>query len=373
MGILALILLASGGAATVASASLAGQWRFDEPDGQVVTDDGPFALDGWLGAEPEGDSADPLRIGGETGGALRFDGTSYVRLPGSPALAPETLTAEAVMRAPTSPGSWRYLVSRGASGCLAGAYGLYTAEAGGVAIYVFDGSRYVVSATARPGDVWDGSWHHVIGTFDGGLLRLYVDGRPVGEPMPAPLRIDYTGTSTIAAIAQYGGTCDLAFAGDIDLVRLWSHALSAQDVVDESPPGAPTTPLPAAAPGKIIPAPLTPVAPATSATSATPATPATPVIARTAATPSLCTVRVAHKRVRAGRRVVVRARVTRLGRVHHPRVVARRAGRHRALSTARIGTRGNARLVLRLLGRATVEIRVMGRPSCAPAYVKVTR
>ena len=44
------------------------------------------------------------------------------------------------MRGPSSPGQFRYVVSHGAQGCLAGSYGLYTAQDGGMAFYVFDGS-----------------------------------------------------------------------------------------------------------------------------------------------------------------------------------------------------------------------------------------
>ena len=52
------------------------------------------------------------------------------------------------MRAEGSPGRWRYIVARGAQDCLAGSYGLYSGEAGGLAFYVFDGDRYVLSPTA---------------------------------------------------------------------------------------------------------------------------------------------------------------------------------------------------------------------------------
>jgi hypothetical protein len=362
-GALILLGLASVCTAPPASASLLGEWRFDEPAGQVVRDGGPFALDGELGASPGPDAADPLRIAGLSGRALRFDGASLARLPDSPQLAPRTLTAEAVVRAPASPGPYRYLVSHGANGCIAGAYGLYTGAAGGVAIYVFDGSRYVVSAAALPADVWNGHWHHVAGTFDGATLRLYLDGRPVGAPMAAPLRIDYGGTSSGVQVAQYVGACDLAFRGDMDLVRLWSSALSAQDVagiaqadVTESPvtPGTPPQPLLGAVPGTVLPGPAGSTKPAVS---------------------RRCTVRVARKRLAAARRVVVRARVTRLGLGHRKaRVIARRAGRRRALSSARIGPRGNARLVLRLQrADRRVELRVTGRSGCLPAYVRVTR
>ena len=345
--------------AAPAAAQPLAQWRFDEGGGQVVADAGPSGLDGRLGASDGADSADPVRIAGRTSGALHFDGRSYVTLPRSSALAPATLTAEAVVRAPSSPGPWRYIISRGSSGCVAGAYGLYTGAAGGVSLYVFDGQRYLVSATARPSDVWDGGWHRVTGTFDGTALRLYVDGRPVGAPMPAPLHIDYETTSSRTLIGQYGGDCDLGFAGDIDELGLWGSALSAGDVAaPDRPPGTPPgplAPLPAADGGTVIPGPPAttgPVAPARHG----------------------CAVRTSRTRVAVGRRVVVRVRVSRLGRPHRSaRVVARRAGGRKAFSSGRIGARGRARLVLRVRRVQTVVVAVAGRPACAPAYLRVTR
>ena len=165
-----------------AKPALVGQWRFDELDGQVAVDDGPHRLDGRLGGTDAPEADDPVRIAGASGRALRFTGATFVRLPDSDALALQALTAEAVVRAQPVRGQWRYLISRGSQACAAGAYGLYTAAAGGLAFYVFDGTRYIVSATARPDDVWNGAWHHVAGSFDGRALRLFVDGRPVGEP-----------------------------------------------------------------------------------------------------------------------------------------------------------------------------------------------
>jgi hypothetical protein len=334
------------------------QWGFDEPSGQIAHDDGPFALDGGLGRTDGPDAGDPARIAGRSGGALHFDGTALVRLPDSSALAPEALTAEAVVRAAGSPGAYRYIVSRGGRGCVAGASGLYSAADGGLALYVFDGSRYVVSASAQPADVWDGRWHHVAGTFDGAALRLYVDGRPVGEPMAAALRIDYASTSPTAHLGQYGGDCDLAFSGDLDLVRLSSNPLSAEAVAAAAgeaasapAPAGSTAPLWPAAPGTILPGPG-PAAPR----------------------PAGCTVTVARKRVKAARRIVVQARVADPRRGQRQlRLVAHRVGGRRSISSARVGAGGRARLVLKRPHRGLrVVIRVQGRPGCAPARVNVS-
>jgi Concanavalin A-like lectin/glucanases superfamily len=354
----ALALLAGGASAHAAGPVTVAQWRFDEGAGQTVFDDGPFGLAGTLGSSDGPDANDPQRIAGASGGALRFSDGQFVRLPDSPQLAPQTLTVEAVVRAPTSPGAWRYVFSRGGDGCFSGSYGFYSGAAGGMALYVFDGSHYVVSATARPSDVWDGEWHHVAGTFDGRQLRLYVDGRPVGDPMDAPLTIDYATTADFASIGAYAGACDLPFRGDIDLVRLTAGALGSAAIADAARTSVPdtiatepSTPLPPAATGTVLTAP-----PA--------GTPPAPVAPPTApAAPRACVVRLSRTAVTVRRRTTVRARISGVGRAT---VIARDVKDRKTIARAR-ATRGLARLVVtaRRAGRLTVS--VSGRPSCAPA------
>ena len=316
-------LLWAGPAGAADGPGLLGQWRFDEGAGQMAVDDGSQRLDGRLGATDSVDASDPTRIAGASGGALRFDGNSVVRLPDSSALAVQAMTVEAVVRADGSPGAWRYLVSRGGRGCVAGSYGLYTGADGGIALYVFDGLNYVVSATARPADVWNGSWHHVAGTFDGRALRLFVDGRPVGDPMSAPLRIDYGTTSPHASFGQYVGECNLSFRGDLDLVRLWSGVRSdaAISATATNTVGAPpaTGPLPSAAPGTVIDSP-----------------------ARRG-----CVVQILGTRARSKRPTLVRVRVTNRKRpLRAARVVARLTSKRSVLASARTNRAGRARLAL---------------------------
>jgi Concanavalin A-like lectin/glucanases superfamily len=356
-------------AATASAATepgLVGQWRFDEPDGQLAVDDGPHGLDGRLGAAAEPDSADPARVAGASGGALRFAGGSFVRLPEATELAVETLTVEAVVRADSSPGLFRYVVSRGSHGCVAGSYGLYTGSAGGIAIYVFDGSRYVVSPIARPGDVWDGAWHHVAGTFDGRKLRVYVDGSLVGTPLDVPMQIDYSTTSN-AAFGRYVGGCDLSFSGDLDLVRLWSGPLSAEAVAeaarglrpDGAAPGELPPPLPAAAPAAILPAGPQADAPPKAA-------PGAPLRA--------CAMQLSRSRIVARRRTPVRVRVTLRGLpVRAVHVIAKRRDSGKRITAAHTGAGGSARLVIRVRRPGRVRISAATRPSCAPSYIQVAR
>jgi Concanavalin A-like lectin/glucanases superfamily len=364
----AIALLATAAASAAEPAPL-GSWRLDEPDGQIAADDGVHGLDGRLGATDGPDGSDPLRIEGAVGGgALRFGGGAYVRLPDAPELALATLTVEAVARAATSPGKHRYLVSRGSHDCFAGSYGLYTGEAGGIGMYVYDGSRYVVSPVARPADVWNGEWHHVAGTFDGRSVRLYVDGRPVGTPREVPLQIDYAGTTATAAFGRYVGSCDLSYIGDLDAVRIRSGALDAGAAAaaahaalrpGERMPLGPQPGLPAATPTEIL--------------SAAPPPAARPVAAP-GAPQRACSLRLSRTRIAARRRTVVRARVTLRGRpAPAVQIVARRQGRKKPITRARTGAGGRVRLVIRVRRPGRVRISVAIRPSCAPVVVRVAR
>jgi len=354
---LAGVIACAASATAVAAPALLGQWRFDETD-QTAHDDGPYGLDGRLGHSLAADPADPARIAGISDGALRFDGGSLVRLPDSVELAPETLSVEAVVRGAPDPGQWRYVVSRGGQGCFAGAYGLYTAAAGGIAFYVFDGTRYVVTATAEPEDVWDGAWHHVAGTFDGDRLQLYRDGSPVGDPADGQMRIDYAGTTMSGAFGRYLGSCDLSYSGDLDLVRIWSGALDAGEVAESAAREV--------HPGEPLPTQLPPPVRA--------ADPPTRLDAPPGGRPAACTLRLSRKRIVARRRTPVRVRVTARGKpVRAVRVVARRSGKRKPITAARTGARGRARLVLRVRRPGQVRISAARKPGCSPGYIRVAR
>jgi hypothetical protein len=354
--------LIAGVPSAALGAALAGEWRFDELGGQVALDGGPHGLDGQLGSTAEGDANDPARIAGKSGRALRFDGASFVRVPDATELAPATLTAEAIVRRAGSPGNYRYVISRGGIDCFASSYGLYSGAAGGMAFYVLAGSQYVVSATARPGDVWDGGWHHVAGTFDGTGLRLFIDGRPVGAPSNGPTRIAYESTTMTTEFGRYIGPCDLPFSGDVDLVRLWSGALSADAVqaatARELEPGLTTASLPAAAPATRL--------------DADPRS-GPPAVAPGAPTRA-CQLRLSRTRIAAGRRTAVRVRVTLRG---HPlrgvRVVAHRRGRANPVTQARTGAGGRARLMILMRRAGRVRITAAITPSCSPRYIRVVR
>jgi hypothetical protein len=373
--------------------TVVGQWRFDEASGQRAVDDSPFGLDGRLGATDGADSADPLRIAGLSGGALRFDGRTFVRLPPATELGPAQLTLEAVVRAGESPGAFRYVAARGAEGCIAGSFGLYTGLDGGIAFYVFDGRAFQVSAAAAPADVWNGGWHHVAGTFDGHALRLFVDGRPVGDPQPAPLAIAYGLASSDSYFGSYQGTCALPLSGDLDLVRLWSGPLSPDylgSLSDTAAAGPPASVAPGAEPApEMVPAApesafdagapahrpaLVPIAAGTSIPVPSTVAASLPPTPRPGVPARACVVSPSVHTVRADRTTLLTVRVALrqrpLGRV---RLLATYgAARHRLASATTAGN-GRARLRLKPHGLRQIRIAVVGRRDCAAVAVTVRR
>ena len=229
---IAVMIVAALGMTHKASAShsdIAGNWHLDEGAGQVAGDASGHANHGQLGTTPGADANDPTWISGKFATALRFDGNDFVEVADSPTLEPSEITAEAWVRS-SGPGSYRYVLSKGANGCLVASYAIYTGGGGGLFFYISNGSSYRLSPGAGTG-IWDGNWHHVAGTFDGSTVRLYVDGAEVGSGSPTSLSIGYgLPTNERFYIGTYGGTCDLHFTGDIDEVRIWTRALTASEV-----------------------------------------------------------------------------------------------------------------------------------------------
>jgi len=176
-------------------------------------------------------SSEPVTfVNGKIGQAFHFAGQGYVEVPQSPSLEPSTLTAAAWVHATNPPGAYAYVLSKGASACSGGSYGLYTGTSGGLEFYVFDGTNAVVSADAGAA-IWDGNWHLVAGSFDGAAVHLYVDGAEVGAGTPGPITINYhLPTNNNFYIGAYQGSCELRFTGDIDEVQLFSRALLPAEV-----------------------------------------------------------------------------------------------------------------------------------------------
>ena len=209
---------------------LAGWWPMNERSGQKIYDWSGNGNHGRLGSTAGPDDNDPTWIRGVFfGSALRFDGDDFVAIPDAPELRPERLTVSTWFRGTSTPGRWKYLVAKGADGCEASSYALYSSQNQGLGFYIYDGSTWKRSPEADP-SVWDGRWHHAAGTYDGSTLRLFIDGVEVGTGTPASLAIEYDLPSTESMLGTYPGGCSFQLIGDVDGVSVWNRALPIPDI-----------------------------------------------------------------------------------------------------------------------------------------------
>ena len=115
----------------------------------------------------------------------------------------------------------------------ASSYALYTGRTGGLYFYVKKTSGYAFSANEGT-IVWNGNWHHVVGTFDGVNPRLYVDGAEIpGTPGTADgLLYSATGNLLIGKYSEVQTipSLDFCYYGDIDGVKIYDYAMNSINI-----------------------------------------------------------------------------------------------------------------------------------------------
>ncbi len=240
----AIVTIALTASPALAATAPVGVWKLDEGRGTAVADSSGNDNDGVLSGGVSWGS-------GLFGPGLDFDGSSgQVRVADNLALEPATtVTVSAWVNHAGSPGAYRYVLAKGANGCIAASYGLYSGPDGGLQFYVSQthGAVYARSPDAGQG-IWDGGWHLVVGTYDGTTVRLYVDGAQVGSGTPWHGSLEYLlPNSNDFYIGNYPGCTDHEFQGAIDDAKVWSRTLSASDVAGlipsaGNPPAQPTPP-----------------------------------------------------------------------------------------------------------------------------------
>ncbi len=166
---------------------------------------------------------------GRIGGAFSFDGVDdYIHVPNAADLEPATVTVEVWVNSANTPGDNSYILSKGAHSTIGGSYALYTGY-NSIIFYISDGATYVHSPEG--GDIWDGNWHHVVGSYDGDRIRLYVDGAEVGVGTQTNIDIRYEGTDpSDLFIGSYAADYGYHFSGLVDELSVYNRALSSAEI-----------------------------------------------------------------------------------------------------------------------------------------------
>jgi glucose/arabinose dehydrogenase len=253
----ALLLLSAPAGAHAAASGLVAAYGFDEGAGTAVADQSGNANHGAT-------TATSWSAAGRFGGALSFNGTSsYVSVPDSNSL---DLTGAATLEAWVRPAalgttakSWRTVLFKHQS--MGMKYALYANNGGSrpVAQLNVGGERNVAGTSQLALNAWT----HLAATYDGAVMRMYVNGSQVATKAQTGAMTASTGALRIGGNSVWGEW----FSGLIDDVRIYDRALAPAEVQsDMSTPVAPAGPPPDPAPPDTTPPTVSISAPAAGTT-----------------------------------------------------------------------------------------------------------
>jgi hypothetical protein len=193
---------------------LVGYWSFNEGTGLKAGDSSGQGNTGTL-------TNGPVWSGGKLGGGLRFDGTNdYVGGTGVPVNGAPAISLSVWIK---STNTSSYIVSIPYN--TGGFNGFDLRFATTVKAYLKTSNTGVDLESGV--SISDGSWHHVVTTYDGASFRIYTDGvlRNTGAA---------TGTVVVQADNEFNfgrlGTFGAYFSGSLDEVRIYNRALGANEI-----------------------------------------------------------------------------------------------------------------------------------------------
>ncbi|MGQ0628382.1 MAG: LamG-like jellyroll fold domain-containing protein [Phycisphaerales bacterium] len=174
---------------------------------------------------------------GIAGDAVRTTDTpqAFLQTPNATLLNPSTgITLSAWVR-DSAPGSGNEpIIDKGAP---THSSPFYQYHLGVASDFLFDLAINGTRRTVRGGDASPGTWRHVVGTYNGAVMRLYVDGVQISSLNVSGTITAYTRPVFIGRFGNLSNATDAT----IDEVRIYGRALSAAEVafLTASPTGQP--------------------------------------------------------------------------------------------------------------------------------------
>jgi RHS repeat-associated protein len=199
---------------------LKGYWRFGESSGATASDSGGNDPGSYVGSPTLGQPG--LVTGANT--AVKLNGTSsYVSVPDLGALRPTTaITLETWIKPTSISGSnWAALLSKGPSED----YYLNLKPGGQPEFGLSDGAKWLTA----PNPLVAGQTYHLVGTYDGSTMRLYVNGSQVASKAATGSFVSSSNPLNVGAHSS-GTAQDSFFNGVIDEAAMYDTALSASTV-----------------------------------------------------------------------------------------------------------------------------------------------
>jgi len=196
------------------SQGLVAYWKFDEGEGDIVFDEVTNTMDGTIHGA--------TWTTGKVNSALVFDGDDdYVEIPYDAGLAVSAGVSLSVWVKPLNVNPGEIVSKR--------SYGGYR--------LAYHNKRFMLSVATETNPPTDcvsgihesGDWHHVVGTYDGSTMTIYVDGKLEGFK-------GWSGDIVIRSDPLYigrrviGGKDGFYFNGAIDEIRIYNRALTEDEI-----------------------------------------------------------------------------------------------------------------------------------------------
>ncbi|MGB2867416.1 MAG: LamG-like jellyroll fold domain-containing protein, partial [Bacteroidota bacterium] len=170
---------------------------------------------------------------GIRGKAFSTVGGRYVFVPVTSSLQPANVSVEAWAKT-TSFGSYQQVLAQANGGCGCGwPYGFDVLTDGRIRtlIYAINGQSYQVIS---PGPIQLNTWTHLAATYDGVTLKLFINGQMCGQNTTNAGNMGYgTWGGNIGIGKKLDGCYPSYFLGLIDEVKIYSRALSSDEVLAE--------------------------------------------------------------------------------------------------------------------------------------------
>ncbi len=216
---------------TALDPTIVGYWKLDEGTGTIAQDSSGNGNDGTL-------TNGPTWSTGQLNGALQFDGIDdYVNISHAPSLQPANVTVSAWIK-PTSISTYDVVLNKVANGIWDDGYGLEVSKNSKMSFRINDENS---PSNFAETSVSTGVWTHVVGTYDGSVIRIYKDGILAASTSNTN-GITYAGGNVGIGDSAQGPDPSTKFTGLIDDVRIYNRALSASEVLglffnpDSTPP-----------------------------------------------------------------------------------------------------------------------------------------
>lgn len=202
---------------------LVGYWHFDEGTSTVAYDASGNGNNGTLTNGPTWQSGTNCKMGE----CLNFS-NSYISVPNVTQLQPQKISISLWVKFNSFADTWELSNNRNPFDYNYGYMIREDTPSNTVGFFIGYGTS---NASIWSGIITTGVWYHLVGTYDGSVLRFYINGNQIGSGVTVNQSIDYTGVLNTLYLGQRSDNA-LRLNGLMDEIRIYDRALSAQEVLD---------------------------------------------------------------------------------------------------------------------------------------------